>query len=206
MQSTRSLGLSAARAHCWLIFNLLCIRNLRSFLASLLTDCAVIGLFHPRYRTNFPFFGLCEVLVRPVLHLFLQADSAAHWPLSAAWSELSSSLRLQCPILSFLASLSWRACFCLLQYSRHTSCASIFLDFNEILALELCTGFSFFLVLCHAMYIRCRGVWDEPTVTWLSKEKLWEPLSSYSITTWSISHSPCVITLGDNKLSPVYLV
>lgn len=52
MQSTRSLGFWAASARCWLIFTLLCIRNPRSFLASLLTDCAVIGLFHPRYRAN----------------------------------------------------------------------------------------------------------------------------------------------------------
>lgn len=50
LQATRPVGLWAARAYCWFMFNLLCIRTPRFLLASFLTTLTIIVFFHPRFR------------------------------------------------------------------------------------------------------------------------------------------------------------
>lgn len=182
MQSTRSLGFWAARTRYWLIFNLLCTRNPRSFLASLLTDYAVIGLFRPRYRANLPLLNFVRFLSDQFSTCFsrltlqhigcsLQHD-LSFFKDKALCLWVTPLHRLQCHILTFPSSHSWRACFHPCSTPSMQAMPPHPSNFNEIITLQLCTDFSFFLVfLSHGTYNHCRSAWDEPSVTWLSKEK-----------------------------------
>lgn len=192
MQSTGPLGLWAARAHCWLMFNLLCTRNPRSFLVSLLTAYTVIGLFHPRCRACLPLLNFVRFL----------SDQFSSFFSMLALQHIDCSLQLDLSCLIICSKVKLCACEQLLCIDCNpTSSPSqpVFLEQlvlihcsapviwampphpsnpNEIIALQLCVDFSFFLVFTPCYIYLCRGAWGEPSVTLLSKEEVWGPPSS----------------------------
>ena len=215
MPPTRPLGFWAAWACCWLLFNFLCTRSLRSFLASLLTVYTVIGLLGAICRACLPLSNFLRFLwdrfssffSRLALQRFgcsLQLDLSCLITCSRA--KLCASEQLLC-IDCNPTSSPFQPIFSEELVSIHCSTPVTWAMSphpNEMIALQLCTDFSYFLVLPRATYVHIEALEMKPPSHGFQKQKCTN--LPRCVIPWPLSHCPCSIALEDGKLSPAYLV